>query len=125
MANERREVTRVTITGSDGATRSFSVAKKLDQTDTTPAIDDRFIDVGTSESDITFEHVTTQGVICLQNVGANVVEYGPKVGGVMQDFAQIDPGETHKLRLKSGAGAIIRWVALTATTSVRLWAADA
>ena len=126
MANERQSVVRVTVTRDDGSRFIFNESTKLDQTDTTPNVDDRIISVGTAESDLAFQNIAGPGgVICLQNVGANNIEWGPKNGSnVMEDCCEIHPGEIQKFRLKP-AGVTLRWKALTAATEVRLWTVDA
>lgn len=123
MANERQSTIRRTVTRSDGSRFIFNESTKNDQTELDPLIDHRIVTVTTSETDLTFEHITTPGPLCIKNVGANVIEYGPKNGSnVMEDWGKISPGRIATFELK--AGITWRWVALVASTDCLIWVPD-
>ncbi len=63
-----------------------------------------FINIGTSEEDVSFGDVTP-GFVLIFNLSADrTVEYGPKNGSnVIQNFLQISPGSCAMFELKSGA----------------------
>jgi len=74
------------------------------------------VSVGTSEEDLSVGDISTLGILVLQNLGTNFVEYGPKSGGSMVAYGKIEPGEVAVLRLKPGITH--RWVADTAAVKV-------
>lgn len=75
------------------------------------------VDIGTSEEDIDFGDITTEGYAVIQNLDAtNYVQFGPKSGGSMVACGRLKAGEVAILRLEPAV--IIRAVANTAACKV-------
>ena len=131
MANETTETVRVHIinTNKPGFEFRSSRTVQLDQTETDPDVDDRKITVTqASELVITPDAaITTPGVMLLTNLDAvaagNFIEYGPESGGAMVKLGRLNPQETHKIRLASGA--VFRAQADTADVDIQIQIADA
>lgn len=118
----------VTLQLSEADGRSFG--PKYDQRETLTAADpdtDLFNWTVTqaAEVDLALLTVTSaDAVVLLTNLDAtNFVTYGKKVGGVMDGFLTLQPGETHKIRLASGV--TLRAIADTADVLVQVAAIDA
>jgi len=77
-----------------------------------------YVNVGTSEEDISFGDVTP-GMVIIENLDAtNYVTYGPKSGGSMILFGKIPAGGVHKMQL--GAAVTLRMKADTAAVNLRI-----
>lgn len=115
----------VHLTDSNG--QSFNV--KHDQRETLTAADPetdlfRWTVPSASEADLSLSTVTAGGVLLLTNLDAsNFITYGVKDGGSMVALCTLQPSETHKVRLASGA--TLRAQADTADVEVQVAACDA
>ena len=77
------------------------------------------VDIGTSEEDIDFGDITTEGYAVLKNLDdTNYVQYGPKSAGSMVAFGRLKAGEVAVVRLEPGV--IIRAIANTAACKVEV-----
>lgn len=75
-----------------------------------------FVDVGTSEENISFGDITP-GYVTIEMVGtANYVEFGPSVSGAMQKIGEIRPGLPASFYLASGV--TLRMKAITAAVKL-------
>lgn len=119
MADEISEFIQVNISRG-GWEFHISQTAKQDQNSASPTQDVRRVTVTTTEATLTFANVTTPGVLCITNLHAsNTIEYGFAVGAL---GGEIKPGETHKLRIKSGT--TFRWKAVGGNTDVYLQCAE-
>lgn len=77
-----------------------------------------YVNIGTSEEDISFGDVTPR-IVIIENMDAtNFVKYGPKSGGSMVNFGRVSPGGI--ARFEMGSGVTLRMVADTAACNVRI-----
>lgn len=77
-----------------------------------------YVNIGTSEEDISFGDVTPRIVIIENMDGTNFVKYGPKSGGSMVNFGRVSPGGI--ARFEMGSGVTLRMSADTAACNVRI-----
>lgn len=70
-----------------------------------------------SEADLDTSMLPSVSGVYLENVGSNIVTYGPKSGGVMVPLATIEPGQYVYLNLTG----TLRWQAATSPTNVKIW----
>lgn len=77
-----------------------------------------YVNIGTSEEDVSFGDVTPR-IVIMENMDAtNFVKYGPKSGGAMVLLGRISPGGIARLEL--GASVTLRMQADTAACNVRI-----
>lgn len=121
MALEIHETVAVRCARADGFRFSASHDVRTTQTDSTPNQDQRRITVTTSDTALTFQNVSSTGVILITNLealGGNFIKYGPDVSSALVPLCRINPQETHKIRLFTGV--TFRWQADTASVEVQL-----
>jgi hypothetical protein len=75
--------------------------------------------IGTSEEDITFTDVATNGKLFMQNLDTvNFVKYGPKSAGAMVEMGRMKPGEIVWTRM--APGVTLRMIADTSACKVMI-----
>jgi len=81
-------------------------------------VDGPTVSVTTSEADVSFPSISTNGYLWMRNIDdTNFVKYGPKSGGSMIEFGRLYPGEIAVYRLATGV--TLRMIADTATCKVQ------
>lgn len=77
-----------------------------------------YVNIGTSEEDISFGDVTPRFVLIENLDGTNFLKYGPKSGGAMIAFGRVAPGAFALLEM--AASVTLRCAADTAAVNVRI-----
>ena len=81
-----------------------------------------YVNIGTSEEDISFGDVTPR-IVIIENMDAtNFVKYGPKSGGSLINFIEIPAGDFNIISLK--VGETLRYRSDTGTVNFLMMAAN-
>lgn len=120
MANEITLVRNVSITS--GNFRDAVAAKST--TFDLSAIEkyENVVPLTTAEADLTFTNVTTPKFCMLENLDStNIIQWGPKSGGVMVEVGRISTLGEVVFEIGSAVTIRCRTVASTANLRVRVW----
>lgn len=98
MANEIKLTIRMSITNGDYKNDINPGQKQIDQS--AQGASSGIVNVGTSEENLVFTDITTEGYLYLQNLDdTNYVTYGPDATGMVA-FGRLNPGEVAVMRVE-------------------------